>query len=263
MARRSAGQARLKQPAVPLRERALPWLKLSVQAALILALGGMISWGVTWLRNPHNMPLRSVQVEGEFRKLNAEQLQKAVAGVVQGGFFTVNVDAVRRTAEALPWVASATVRRVWPDTLQLHVVEQRAAARWGDTGLLNMNGQLFVPDAASIPPHLPQLSGPEELRRRVMETYIAMTAALAPIGLHVAELQVDQRRAWLLRLDSGAELRLGKDNTLGRLGRFVRVYPSVFAPREAELKTVDLRYSNGFAVRWDRSLETAGQKHEG
>jgi cell division protein FtsQ len=91
--------------------------------------------GRDWVRDPNNMPLRSVQVEGEFRKLSAEHLQHAVANAVRGGFFTVNVDAVRRAAESLPWVASARVRRVWPDALQLHVVEQRAAARWGEAGL--------------------------------------------------------------------------------------------------------------------------------
>lgn len=261
--RKTAGQARLRQPALPLRERMLPWLKLSLQALLILLLGVAVSLSVTWLRNPHNMPLRSVQIEGEFRKLTTAALQQAVGGVAQGGFFTVNVDAVRRAAETLPWVASVTVRRIWPDTLQLQIVEQRAAARWGEAGLLSMSGQLFMPDVASIPPNLPLLNGPEELRRRVMETYIAMTAALAPIGRRVAELQVDKRRAWLLRLDSGVELRLGKDKTLARVERFVQVYPKVFAVREAELKTVDLRYSNGFAVRWDPSPEAAGQQHEG
>lgn len=261
--RKPAGQARPKQPPLPMRERLLPWLMLSAQAVLILALGVSISWGVTWVRNPNNMPLRSVQVEGEFRKLNAEELQHAVAEAARGGFFTVNVDAVRRAAESLPWVASARVRRVWPDALQLHVVEQRAAARWGEAGLLNMRGQLFAPDAASIPARLPRLSGPEESRRRVMEAYITMTAVLQPLGQRVAELHLDPRRSWLLRLDSGVELRLGSVNEIARLERFVRVYPTVFAARQAELNKVDLRYSNGFAVRWDRSPETAGQKREG
>jgi cell division protein FtsQ len=261
--RKPAGQARLRQPALPLRERALPWLKLTAQAGLLLTLSGALSLGVTWMRNPHNMPLRSVQIEGEFRKLNAEQLQVAVADKARGGFFSVNVDAVRRAVEALPWVASATVRRVWPDRLQVHVVEQRAAARWGDTGVLNMSGHLFTPEAATIPPRLPRLAGPDELRRRVMESYIEMTAALVPIGLRVAELRVDNRRAWLLRLDDGVELHLGRDDALARLERFVRVYPTVFAAHAAALETVDLRYSNGFAVRWDRSPETAGQRQEG
>lgn len=262
--RKPTGQARSRQPAVPLRERLRPWSKRAVQILLLLVMTGTAIWCVTWLRNPSNMPLRAVQIDGEFRKLSKTQLHTAIASVAQGGFFTVNVEAVRRAAESLPWVESATVRRVWPDTLQLHVVEQRAAARWGEDGVLNMRGQLFKPDAASIPPKLPQLNGPEELRRRVMESYIAMTTALAPIGRRVQALALDQRRAWVLTLDSGVELKLGRDDALERLNRFVRVYPTLFAAREAELKTVDLRYSNGFAVRWDRSSEeTTGQQQEG
>lgn len=261
--RKPAGQARSRQPALPLRERLRPWLKRGVQLLLLIAIAGTAIWCVTWLRNPTNMPLRAVQIDGEFRKLSKAQLQSAISSVVRGGFFTVNVEAVRRAAESLPWVESATVRRVWPDTLQLHVVEQRAAARWGEDGVLNMRGQLFKPEAATIPPKLPRLNGPQELRRRVMENYIAMTAALAPIGRRVQALALDKRRAWVVTLDSGVELKLGRDDALKRLERFVRVYPTLFAAREAELRTVDLRYSNGFAVRWDRSPETAGQQQEG
>lgn len=261
--RKPAGQARSREPAVPLRERLRPWLKRAAQMLLLMVMTGTAIWCVTWLRNPTNMPLRAVQIDGEFRKLSKTELQTAVADVVRGGFFTVNVEAVRRAAESLPWVESATVRRVWPDRLQLQVVEQRAAARWGEDGVLNMRGRLFKPDAVTIPAKLPQLNGPQELRRRVMETYIAMTATLAPIGRRVQALQLDPRRAWVLRLDSGVELKLGRDDALERLNRFVRVYPTLFAAREAELKTVDLRYSNGFAVRWDRSPETAGQQQEG
>ena len=262
--RKANGQARSRQPAIPLRERLRPQLKRASQLLSLSLLVGSAIWCVTWLRNPTNMPLRSVHIEGEFRKLSKQDVQAAVAAAVSGGFFTVNVEAVRRAAESLPWVESATVRRVWPDALQLQVTEQRAAARWGDDGVLNMRGELFKPDAASIPAKLPQLSGPEPLRRRVMEHYIAMTATLAPIGRRVKALRLDQRRAWVVRLDSGVELKLGRDAALDRLNKFVRVYPTVFAAREADLETVDLRYSNGFAVRWDRlPEETAGQQQEG
>lgn len=263
MARRKTAQARLKQPQLRLHERMRPLLPPVARVTSLVVLAVALAWGVMWLRDPHNMPLRSVRIEGEFRKLSSDQLQAAIATSTQGGFFSVDVDEVRRAAEALPWVASASVRRVWPDGLRLHVVEQRAAARWGGAGLLNMSGQLFEPMAETIPQHLPRLSGPEELRRRVMEQYIAITNALAPIGRRVAALSTDDRRAWRLTLDDGVELQLGRDDTLERVTRFVQVYPQLFAVREAELKTVDMRYSNGFAVRWDRTRQTAGEQKEG
>ena len=229
MARKKTAQARPKQPPLPLHRRMRPLLRPVAKAVSIAMFAALLAWGVS----------------------------------TQGGFFTVDVEEVRRAAESLPWVASASVRRVWPDGLRLHVVEQRAAARWGEAGLLNMNGQLFEPAADTIPQHLPRLDGPEELRRRVMEHYVAITAALAPIGRRVDALSIDDRRAWRLTLDDGVELQLGRDDTLDRVQRFVRVYPQLFAVREAELKTVDMRYSNGFAVRGDRPQQTAGEQKEG
>ncbi|MFA7592588.1 MAG: cell division protein FtsQ/DivIB [Thiohalobacteraceae bacterium] len=263
MARRRVSQARLKQPPLPLYRRMQPLLRPVARVTSLALFAAALTWGVTWLRDPHTLPLRSVRIEGEFRKLSSEQLQAAIAASTQGGFFTVDVEAVRRAAEALPWVASASVRRIWPDGLRLHVVEQRAVARWGETGLLNTHGQLFEPAAETLPGHLPRLDGPDALRRRVMEQYIAITGALVPIGRRVAILHIDDRRAWQLTLDDGIELQLGRDDTLVRVQRFVRVYPQLFAVRETELKTVDMRYSNGFAVRWDQPQQTAGEQKEG
>jgi cell division septal protein FtsQ len=42
----------------------------------------------------------------------------------------------------------------------------------------------------------------------------------------------------------------------------VAAYPSVFAGRLAELQRVDLRYSNGFSVRWQQLAadEAAGRR---
>ena len=76
------------------------------------------------------------------------------------GFFNLDVDAVRIALLAEPWVNDVTVKRIWPDSIHVTVIEQLPAARWKEKGLLNTAGQYFEPDAASIPSNLPLLSGP-------------------------------------------------------------------------------------------------------
>lgn len=203
-----------------------------------------------WLFDPANLPIRNVEVRGEFQQLTRDELQAAVAGVVEGSFFTVEVEAIRRSAEALPWVKQAAVRRVWPDTVVIDVTEQVAAARWGDSALLNRRGELFEPDAGSIPDYLPELAGPDALRRQVMERYVSVTGELNRIGRSIRRMEVDERRSWRLQLDNGVELRLGRDMIMDRLQRFMQAWPSVLAPKVEQLEYVDLRYANGFSVRW-------------
>ncbi len=42
----------------------------------------------------------------------------------------------------------------------MQVVEQKPVARWGEGGLVNVRGAVFVHDAQHIPAELPELVGP-------------------------------------------------------------------------------------------------------
>ena len=96
------------------------------------------------------------------------------------------------------------------------------------------------------------MSGPQGQERKVLAHYGQVVEALAPLGLQVQQLALDERRAWSVWLDDDVQLRLGRAEPWQRLQRFVRAYPGVFDGRLAELKRVDLRYSNGFSVLWEK-----------
>jgi cell division protein FtsQ len=204
-----------------------------------------------------------VQISGQFQHLTSAQLQEAVAGTVVGGFFTVNVQAVMRAARTLPWVDTASVRRVWPDTLRLEVTEQVPVARWGEHDLLNRRGERFAPPADTLPSGLPQLQGPDGLEATLTASYYEMGKALAPDGLKITRLIQDPRRSWHVGLDNGIELRLGHDSAYTRLLRFVRLYPKVLATRATEIATIDLRYTNGFAVAWNHQPDNTKPTQQG
>jgi cell division protein FtsQ len=69
--------------------------------------------------------------------------------VLTGNFFTVNLDATRAAFERMPWVRSASLRRLWPDGVELSIEEHRAVARWtpqdGESRLVNRQGEVFPP----------------------------------------------------------------------------------------------------------------------
>lgn len=249
----------VEQPAQRFGRMPWRWVLGTLSAVLLITAGG---YGVRWLLDPHTLPIQRVQISGQFQHLTSAQLQEAVAGTVVGGFFTVNVEAVMRAARTLPWVDTASVRRVWPDTLRLEVVEQVPLARWGEHDLLNRRGERFSPPADTLPSGLPELQGPDGLEATLTASYYEMGKALAPDGLKIIRLIQDPRRSWHVGLDNGIELRLGHDNAYTHLLRFVRLYPKVLATRATEIATVDLRYTNGFAVAWNHPPDGA-KPHQG
>lgn len=228
---------------------------------LVAVLAATVFTGKQWLSDPYRFPLNVVEVKGDFRYLGKQQLQAAIAPYATGGFFTVEVAAIRAAAEELPWVHKASVKRVWPETLRLHIEEQQPVARWGEQGFLNKRGEPFVPQQANVSLVLPSLAGPDGHELKVLENFRRVSETLAPLGVKVTRMELDNRRAWHLQLDDAVLLELGRADGWQRLQRFVRAWPVVFAGRLDALQRVDLRYSNGFSVYWNQAvLEDAGGK---
>jgi len=219
---------------------------------LVITLGLGIHAGVGWLKDPNSLPLQVVRIEGDFVYLDRHALELVVADEVRGGFFTVDVETVRTAVRALPWVDEVAVRRVWPDTLRIWVVEQVPLARWGKNGLVNVRGEGFRPAGDELPAGLPLLEGPEGTEQEMMRRYLELQRKLDPLELKVARLRQDARGAWLSEFDNGTLVELGNRDLLVRMDRFLRLYPRLKATGRGEPVQVDLRYTNGLVVHWKK-----------
>jgi len=229
------------------RSRLLP---LRLALAIVLAAGAGYG-GYTLL----DVPLRSIDVQGPFQRVTSMQIEAALRGALAGGFLSSDLAGMRRTLEALPWVDQARVRRVWPSGLRVTVSEQIAAARWGESGLLNTRGELFLTDARRVPPELPLLSGPPGTQQQVARLYLDYQTRLLPLGMRIGGVTLDPRGAWRIQLTNGVELRLGREAPEQRMERFLRAAAPIVSARASELAYVDLRYSNGFALGWRTTAE--------
>ena len=69
--------------------------------------------------------------------------------------------------------------------------------------------------------------------------------------MRLSRLRLDERGAWELSLDNGVPLRLGRCAAVDeRFDRFIAAAARIVATRATEIRYVDLRYANGFAIGW-------------
>jgi cell division protein FtsQ len=250
-------QARRKQPFTPTFGWVRPILALLTVVGSALGLTAMLEW----MKDPQQWPVSRVQIEGEFRHLQNTQLQTVVEPSAAAGFFVVDVSEIQTRLQELPWVDQVSVRRVWPDELDIEVLEQQPVAYWGANGFINARAEAFSPEQTVELPGLPRLDGPEGLQQRVLQMHARLEELLKPLQLEVSRLSLTARRAWRLQLSNGLTLEVGRQHPLQRVARFVRVYPAILAAGEGRLTAVDLRYSNGFAAHWQAA--DAATKHTG
>ena len=200
------------------------------------------------LTDPRVLPLKHVRIEGQMTNLDRAELERAVADVASGGFFTIDLYKVWEAARSLPWVGEVRVRRVWPDGLRIGVKERVAVTRWGDDGLLTADGDVFRPSISTIPQGLPRLVGEDDRAPEVLRVYGEISQRLAPLRLELSELRLDPRGGWRLLLSDGLIVVMPGETMERSLRRFVRLYPELVSRSQGRLVRVDLRYPHGLAV---------------
>ena len=234
-------------------DQVLRWVLGGLLVSVLFA--GTVGAAV-WLQAPGNVPLERVRIEGDVRRTSEEQLKLALATAMHGGFFSIDLEAVRRGVEALPWVSQASVRRVWPPALVLTVQELSAQAHWGKDALVSPQGEVFYPPADSVPTGLVRLSGPSGSAPGMVERYRNMDERLSRLGLRIRSMHMSERFALTLELDNGLRLLLGNRDRQARLKRFLAHWPAIEQQGSAE--QWDLRYAHGFSVRWGEQLADSG-----
>ena len=201
------------------------------------------------------LPINYVRTEGVFQHLSKDELKTTLRPLVMTGFFAADMQAIHNAVAQLPWVESVTVKRVWPDAIDIKVREQKPYVRWGEKSLLNERGEVFSPNNVDQFQFLPLLTGPEKQQKKTLEIMKGVKTALADQAMELAEFKVNDRWSWSLKLASGLEILLGRNEPLMKLQRFLRTLTVLGQEQIEAMAIVDLRYTNGYAVSWKPESE--------
>ena len=201
-------------------------------------------------------PIASIEISGPFQRVTALQIEEAISDEVGLGFVGADLDRMHAQIVELPWIDQARVARRWPNRISITVTEQIPAAVWGESGLLNTRGELFVNEARHAPAELPRLSGPDESSGEVATRYLDVRDRLIPVGLDLRRVHLDARGSWEMTLANGIEVRLGRRDVADRTDLFLDVVANIITSRAKDIDYVDMRYGNGFTIGWKGGSQT-------
>lgn len=253
---RTQGPSRLRQGLDGFRDGlvALPWRAVSIHLLLFSFWLAVLGGGAT-LISMADRRVGDIVVSGQLVNVDFGRLEQRLQPFRTRSFFAIDLDEMRAVLEQEAWVREARVSRQWPNAVEVFIVEQQPVVRWGEQGLLNADGELFVPEQPWRAEALIQLDGPEGEHAAVYQRYRDWQAQLASVGLSLASVRQDDRGAWTLVMAEGWVLELGRQDVEQRLAGFMTYFPRIRASRDQEIERIDMRYSSGMAVRWKPSEE--------
>jgi cell division protein FtsQ len=203
--------------------------------------------------------IKSVALSGN-KHLTREQIFAAAGVTGHSSLLFLDVADARARLKTNPWIADATVQKLYPDRLQVAITERAAFALWqkdGRIGVIADDGTVLEPylthDFADLPLFVGIGAGPraKELLT-VLDRYPDIRDQMR------AAILVSERR-WNLRLKNGIDVKLPEDNVAAALDRLVAL------DRDKNLLTrdiviVDLRLPDRVTVRLSDAAAAAREQ---
>ncbi len=200
------------------------------------------------------LPIKNIRLSGEFNHLQTKGVEQHLEKFLGRGFFSVDILAIQQTISQQPWVRSISIRRLWPDKLSVEVTEKQAFARWDDKHLLSTEGNIFKANTAKFK-SLPIINGYSGQSRSLLKRYLEIQQQLAIYDIKLSEIREDGKGALSLLLNNSLSVSLGSDNNGQKIKHFLAVYAQQINPRADNIRYIDFRYSNGFAIAWEKEIQ--------
>lgn len=221
--------------------------------------------------------LRTVEIESNtgtaLLHVHKADVVANLQGKLSGNFFTVNLNAVQQTLLSLPWVRRVSVRRVWPNALKIDIEEHIPQAVWKAKGcscLVNTYGEIFrihPNDLLSLEKQqqpdnrLVTFVGPENAAAEMTAYRKDLQDIFKALNWRLTTLELSQRYAWRAIFNQEIQIEFGREDhqpdLATRAKQFVQALPKVMQVYPKKLVYADLRYPQGFAVRFHQEDNSA------
>ncbi|MCP4431261.1 MAG: FtsQ-type POTRA domain-containing protein [Gammaproteobacteria bacterium] len=205
------------------------------------------------------LPIKKVKLSGSFEHIEQQEVESALQSYVGEGFFSLDIHALQKKLGEKPWADSVSIRRVWPDRLDIMIVERKPVARWDEKHLLSDRAVVFAADVDSFQ-QLPLIHARSEKLGPLLSRYYSMEKRFQALGETLVSLRQDNRGALDIELSDGMLIKVGRAQIEHKISRLMTIYEQQILPRRSEIRQLDLRYSNGFAVAWKKEYLEASDE---
>lgn len=192
--------------------------------------------------------IASVALVGE-KQVSRDDILKFAGVTGHSSLLFLDAASARARLKTHPWIADATLLKLYPGRLQIEIKEREAFALWQKDGLVSViaaDGAVLEPFIAPRFASLPLVVGVGAEREAT--GFLALIARHPQIAQQVEASVLVAERRWNLRLKSGIEVRLPETD----VERALQTLVSLDRDKKLlsrDIVSVDLRLADRVSVR--------------
>lgn len=223
---------------IPLPDIAWQWVLVPFVVAAVF-------WGGR--ETYQSWPIENIEVSGRLSVWQPEQIAEQVSWVKGESFFSLDMKQVYAGVVGMPLIQQVVVRKKWPGTVEVRIVEDVPMALWNNDQILSVGGHISTTPSGLDTTGLTKIEGKEVNADTAMRYFRRIQQNLTEKELKIDRLSVNAVGAVEVRLSNGWLVKFGRQYFEERLHRLELLLAKL--PQE-KVRSLDLRYGKGAAIEW-------------
>ena len=197
------------------------------------------------------LPIEKIEFHGATKHIDKSLMIKQLKEITDSGMLSIDLPAVRLKIKQNPWVEQVEIRKQWPETLIVNLIEEVPLAVMNDSFLL-AGGEIVHKKAGSSAENLTKLevtnlTGMQKQEVADISRELLSVSQVLDLNLFSVDKVIqDESNSWTVLTKNDLRIKIGRKNQMQRIERLLQVYVAI--ENKSRLRSIDLRYRNGFAV---------------
>ena len=217
----------------------------------LIAVAIVVIAGILATKTIEDVSIKTIEIQSALNKVSKSEIRTIAENYMHDGFFTVDLDSFEKQLNDIPWVYRANIKRQWPSKLVIEISEQQPYFRWGESHLINRYAEMFYVGDTQQYASLPLLLGVKGRERYLIDLYYKYSARFRQVGTDILKLKEDARYDKEITLVDGISINVGREQIDKQIERCLYSFAMFTKAERKAIASIDLRHSNGFAIRWN------------
>ena len=188
-------------------------------------------------------PIDEVEITSTSSNYDNEKINDIVVSIQGQDLLSLDLSDIKRSIRSDDWIRDVEIKKSFPDTLEIIIIPQQPFAIY-NSKIMMIDGTVIK--ASSLPLDLPIIVDHTNDSASSMNTMILSDKLLQKIKLDIKKVEIHNS---LIKVFTSSNILISdRVNYEVNLNRLVISFQDLKKLFKREIKSIDMRYSNGFAI---------------
>ena len=189
-------------------------------------------------------PINEVELTSTSSNYDNDKLNDIVVSIHGQDLLALNLSDIKKNIKSDGWIKDVKIKKSFPDKLEIIIIPQQPYAIY-NSKIMMTDGTIVK--ASSLPPDLPTITDHTYDSLSSMNTMILTGKLLQKIDLDIKNIEIYDS---LIKVITYTNILISdRDNYEKNLKRLVLRFQDLKKLFKKDIKSIDMRYSNGFAIK--------------